>query len=121
MGGAAHSHDAARPWSGDYTGSKGNRRHLFYGAEHGGGLGFVGMNDVIRADQLVGCIWHVDRRAVGTVQARVAQYQDARLAQLVQVHAPTTWTGTTDEGTPSQSVWVMQRVHNAVPEGGEIV
>jgi hypothetical protein len=101
------------------TGSKGNRRHLFYGAEHGGGLGFVGLNDVIRADQLMG--YMARRSAVGTVQARVAQYQEARLAQLVEAHAWTTWTGTEEEGTPSESVWAMQRVHKAVPEGGEIV
>ena len=115
--------------------AKGDRRHFFYGAEREGGLGFTGLGDIIRAEQVMGYVTR--RAAVGTVHCRIAQYQDAALARMVALGDGTGWQGTVrkqpscdlgvgaevqdDEAMgPEEPIWAMQRVHRALPTGAEL-
>ena len=98
--------------------SKGDRRHFFFGDTRLGGLGYTGLVDSIRADQVMGYVTR--RAAVGTVHARIAQYQDAALARLVTADSSTDWKGSTTADGGEEPIWAMQRVHRALPADGEL-
>ena len=92
------------------------RRHLLFADAGGGGMGYEGLGDSIRATIVVDYV--VRRSSVGTAAAELAKCQEARLWSMSQdPRAHTTKEGTGPDGERRQR-WALQRVHAALPEGG---
>ena len=95
------------------------RRHLLFADAGGGGMGYEGLGDSIRATIVVDYV--VRRSSVGTAAAELAKCQEARLWSMSQdPRAHTTKEGTGPDGERRQR-WALQRVHAALPEGGVLL